>query len=204
MSQQAVLDALDATIERLQRIRADVKAGAYQWMRDGWNGHPRSPSLDPGSGRPAPPDSLPDELRGSLGYNDPTGAVVAATNARDAAHRDAKQTTRDIVDLDTRSRRVVERFDRYRPRNPSLFDQQQTEDPEPGCVSCARVRGPGGTATWWNEATRTTTLASGSKVDLCNACYESVEVGARWTGSLPPKDWVEFLRDHGKPRKRSA
>lgn len=224
MNDQTLADIAEQAAKNLADAAAAIEAGALTRMRDARAGQLRSPSFEAGgSTSPTTPDDdpanhreyLPPELRGALGYSDSTGrAAVHALNYGDRAQVDRLE----LDQIFKRARRDADRartiLARYNPHAPSVTDQTtatKESGGEPGCDSCARVDSPGTVGRkhnqrtpWWNLATRSTTLSDGTKVQLCNTCYESVEVGARWTGALPPKDWVEYLRDNGRTRKRSA
>lgn len=207
MNKQTVLDLIDEAIAELITLRADVDGGLIVRIRDGWHGHPRSPNLDPGTSRPAHPETLPDELRGTLGYSDPVGSVVAATGARDSAQNDAREVIRAVTATVRQLRRARDVRSRYKLRAASLFDQEHASTPEPGCASCARVASPGTVGKpktersgWWNPIVRNVTLHDGRNVGLCEWC----RVRVRETGTLPDVVDVESYRDTGKARRRSA
>lgn len=211
MNKQTVLDLIDETVAELLETRAAVESGLIVRIRDGWHGHPRSPSFEAGAAaRPRrPTETLPDELRGSLDYNDPVGAVVAATEGRDAAQKDSRALVGGLTMIRVQTRRVRDIRVRYAPRHASLFDQQETKEPEPGCVSCSRVDGPGSVGLpksqrvpWWNEVHTTTTL-EGKTWDLCRWCWEG-EAGVKRTGSIPDVHDVCAYRDTGRARKKGA
>lgn len=176
-------------------------------MDDALLGHPKSPNLDPGTSGRAPVEDLADELRGSLGYSDPTGSYgVQAATFGDRAKADQRQNDKDLLSALKLLRAVRERSARYKARTANPIER--LEKAESGCFSCARVSAPGsvgkqGGTPYWNPIFRMTTLVDGSKVGLCSWCY-SGELGVRKTGELPPREDVESYRDTGRARKRRA
>lgn len=140
--------------------------------------------------------------------NDPVGEAVA--RGADRAANDRKLLERAVADALRASGRVLDLLGRYSLRDPSAFEESQT-DPEPGCVSCARVTSIGTVGkpknqqtSWWNSICKTTTLSSGIVVGLCRFCYDSPLVGARFTGEMPSREDVESYRDSGRARKRAS
>ena len=207
MSKQTYLDLIDQAIEELHNLRADIEDGLVPRIRDSWNGHPRSPSFEAGSSPRRPDTDLADELRGDIDYADPVGRVVAATGARDAAAQDAKTLGHAITTIAAQARRAGDVRRRHKRRPAAMFDREQTQEAEPGCVSCARVDSPGtvgmaksARTPLWNPVAREVTLADGSKAALCEWC----RVQARTTGSLPDKAEVEAHRDGVRVKRRSA
>lgn len=194
-----------------------IEAGFLNRVRDGQAGQVRSPSFDAGQATSKPPadddaskpkEYLPEDLRGRLNRSDPTAtAAVQALNYGDRAAADLR-----LVDKRIRSGEVVvgeleQVVSAWTPHTASLFDQQTSTDPEPGCQSCARVASPGtvGRAKrdqtpWWNPVAREVTLADGSKVGLCEWC----RVQVRETGELPPERHVESYRDGVRVKRKSA
>lgn len=188
-------------------------------IHDSRLGHLRSPSLEAGGSTSPPPrdddaskpkEFVPADLRGKPPVSDPTGtAALQALNYGDQAVQDQKRLDRNLASMLKLLRESEDIVARYDQRTANMVEQQQ--EAEPGCASCSRVDSPGTVglaksqrSPWWSKPTRSTRLRDGTKVEVCNACYESVEVGVRWTGDLPPRDWVEYLRDNGRPRKRTA
>lgn len=209
MNKQSQLDLIADMRRDLDTAEDMIRAGLMVRVRDGFNGHPRSPTFEAGSG-PRPPEDLADELRGDLDYSDPVGRAVAESNAHDRAAVDARRMVAALRDARRQIGLFVSTGARYQPRRANPVEQQ-TDTSEKGCESCARVDSPGTVGfakthrtKWWNEAVRTTTLKDGKRVGLCNFCYEANGIGARWTGELPPVEEVEHLRDNGRARKRSA
>jgi hypothetical protein len=131
--------------------------------------------------------------------SDPTGeAALRADRARDDEHEILRQLRNARRALD----RAVTIANRYQLRDPSEWDLAEAAEGEPGCVSCARIKGPR-TTRWWNPIARHTTLANGVRVGLCWYCYHAAGIGARHTGELPPKEAVEAQRD-GRRYKRTG
>ena len=205
MSKDAALSAsLRESAAELNALADLVDDGLLTRVRDNFAGHPRSPSFDAGQSTSAPPPDLdlPDELRGKDTHADPTGtAAVQAAMFGNKGRQDARALAHDINLIRRTTRHATDLSGQYSPRRANAVEA--AGDEEPGCQSCARVPGHGGRP-WWNPATRSTTLESGAKVNLCGWCYETPVIGARWSGQMPPTEDVAHYRDNGRARKRSA
>lgn len=213
MNKEALSEMMSAVASNAVKASNAVDDGLMARVRDGMSGHPKSPSFDAGSSTAQgprdddaskPKEYVRPELRGKPTNSDPTGsAAVQALNYGDRGAQDAKDLIRLAKAMHAMSEQFIEIASRYNARQPSVIDRGvSSANDDPGCVSCARVEGFGGKA-WWNPATRKTTLANGLKVGLCNWCYETPTLGARWDGILPPVEAVAAQRD-GKPVRRSA
>jgi hypothetical protein len=204
---------IDEQIELLMEQRrlltqADQRDGRTPTdrMLDGFNGWPRGRGFDGGSG-PAEDDSdLPDDLRGHVHYADPTGEAARRPD-RSAAIR--KSFDRGLVSGLNIARQNTDTLHRFTLRQANVIEKGQSE-PEPGCVSCARVPSPGTVGKpksqqtpWWNPVHIEATLADGKAAWICRWCWET-PTGVRATGQLPPAQDVASYRDTGRARKRSA
>lgn len=211
MNAQGLVELFDDIIKQATEAKELAKAGLMVRVRDGWNGHPRSPSFDAGQSTHRPPEDLPDELRGDLDYSDPVGRSVAQSNALDRAAADARRLMKEARAARTALGSFHSIAARYKPRPATSFDSQQTQEPEPGCDSCARVPGPASVSRarreqvpWFNPVHTEVTLSDGKIWSLCRWCWETPIIGARATNDVPPKEDVESYRDTGRARRRSA
>lgn len=212
MTKQEMVESLRRTAARATKLADALEAGLAVRVRDGFAGHPKSPTIDAGqstSGRPAdddpqkPKEYLRPELRGVMTHSDPTGAAaVQALNYGDRGKQDAKTLGRIIKAADMAMGVGEEIEHRYSAHPPSAVDAA-TGVEDAGCQSCARIKGPSGKSDWWNPVALTTTLTSGAKVDLCDWCWRG-EVGVKHTGHLPDVLDIASHRDNGRARKRSA
>ena len=203
LNRESLMALLVGVSDKANKATTKVDGGLMVRVRDGLPGHPKSPSFDAGQSTNPPPDDMADELRGKTIHSDPTGtAAMQSAMFGNRARDDAKALIRAAIAADRALTLFLDTAAHYEARTPNLIDQGKAAD-EPGCLSCARVPGHGGKP-WWNPQTRTTTLSSGVKVALCNWCYETPRIGARWTGQLPPVEDVASFRDNGRPRKKSA
>lgn len=209
MNRQGLVELFDQIIADAQKAKALVADGVMVRVRDGWNGHPRSPSFDAGQSTRRPPEDLPDELRGDLDYNDPVGRSVAQSNALDRAAADARRLMKEARAARTALGSFHSIAARYKPRPATSFDSQQAAAPEEGCTSCARVDSPGTVgkpkherSKWWNPPVLTT-MIDGEPTPLCDWCWRG-GAGAKHTGQLPSIEDMISYRDTGKARRRSA
>lgn len=216
MNQHAVKRALEEAVQNLDLASTALDNGLVDRIRDNLAGTLRSPSLDAGeSTANAPRDDdasnvreyLRPELRGRMTHSDPTGsAAVQALNYGDQAATDEKELERLAKAAQKAAAAIAVIAARYQPRKATAVDKVDSE-PEPGCVSCARVPGPGSVGMaksmqqpWWNPVARNVTLADGSEAALCEWCRTQT----RATGALPDREDVISYRDTGRARRRSA
>lgn len=198
--------ALDAVAKALRESDRHGRNLAER-MRDAQVGHLRSPSFEAGASASPPPDDMPDELRGTIGYSDPTGTAGVQVALRgDRARGDLDNLFAAGPKMSSQAERLAENVARYSARVANAIEKQE-DTAQPGCASCARVASPGTVGlskrdqtAWWNEVARSVTLASGVKVDLCEWCRAQ----ARGTGEMPSVQDVESYRDTGRARKRTA
>lgn len=181
---EEVIDLAHAFFDDLNRKDRNLT----ERIADALIGHPKSPNLDPGTSGRAPIEDLSDELRGGLGYSDPTGtfAMQAATFG-DRARDDQRANDKDMLSVLRLLRGIKERSEKYQPRDANVVERELTEaNRPPGCESCERLPGAHGGKRY--EAVSVEKAKVGDRtMRLCRWCADFL----RSTGDVPTRAQVD-------------
>ena len=222
-TEASIRSALEEAHENLSRLLSAMnnpdgrdKLTLLGRVRESMNGWPRSGRLDGQRGGQRSEDvTMPyatgDAIRPAVQVltnvpvprNDPTGEAAIRP---DPAKADWDTLAKGITRIAREADKLLDLAARYKPRDPNAIEV--LEEAVDGCVSCARVPGPGHVGLpkakqvpFFSEVYARPKLADGSELDLCRYCYDGCTDGARWTGQIPPVGAVEAHRDGRKWRK---